>query len=106
MRSSARFLIKACDRLSKGLAVALSKLLYFLVGLYRTVGTSHFGGQCRFQPSCSAYAEEAVKLHPPILALKLVILRLLKCRPGGPYGFDPVPIPEVGSNKNQEDRKV
>ena len=67
-----------------------SFLLLFL-GVYRTIGTSFFGGSCRFHPSCSAYAVQAVNEHRPWFALKLIAKRLAKCRPGGPWGEDPVP---------------
>ncbi|RYZ72002.1 MAG: membrane protein insertion efficiency factor YidD [Proteobacteria bacterium] len=66
-------------------------LLLLLLGAYRTIGTTHLGGSCRFEPSCSEYALEAVRLHSPIKAIRLISIRVCKCRPGGPYGFDPVP---------------
>lgn len=62
-----------------------------LVGSYRTIGTLFFGGACRFQPSCSEYALEAFKTLPIKAAMKLVVVRVLKCRPGGDSGYDPVP---------------
>lgn len=69
--------------------------LLLLLGAYRTVGTTHLGGACRFEPSCSDYAVEAVRTHSPLMAIRLITGRLLKCRPGGPMGFDPVPpIPQ------------
>ena len=46
---------------------------------------------CRFFPSCSAYALEAVELHGSWRGGWLTLLRLLRCRPLGPSGFDPVP---------------
>lgn len=65
--------------------------LLFLIGIYRTIGTTHLGGSCRFEPSCSHYAVDAIYKHKPMHAVKLIIIRLLKCRPGGPFGLDPVP---------------
>ncbi|MEK7356324.1 MAG: membrane protein insertion efficiency factor YidD [Bdellovibrionota bacterium] len=53
------------------------------------------GGACRFEPSCSEYAVEAVKLHPPTSAIRLIAIRVCACRPGGRHGFDPVPPPAV-----------
>ncbi len=49
------------------------------------------GSGCRFQPSCSAYAIEAVRDHGVIRGLGLSVKRLLRCHPWGGHGFDPVP---------------
>lgn len=48
---------------------------------------------CRFTPSCSCYAIEALEIHGTALGLRLTVRRLLRCRPFGPSGFDPVPEP-------------
>lgn len=48
---------------------------------------------CRFFPSCSAYALEAVEVHGARRGTWLAARRLLRCRPFGPSGFDPVPEP-------------
>jgi putative membrane protein insertion efficiency factor len=48
---------------------------------------------CRMTPSCSAYAVEALQTHGTARGLRLTAARLLRCRPGGPTGPDPVPPP-------------
>ena len=48
---------------------------------------------CRFYPSCSTYALEALEVHGTGRGLWLSARRLLRCRPFGPSGFDPVPEP-------------
>jgi len=46
---------------------------------------------CRFTPTCSQYAVEALRKHGPIKGLALAIWRLLRCNPWGGSGYDPVP---------------
>lgn len=48
---------------------------------------------CRFFPTCSAYASEAFEVHGTRRGALLTVRRLLRCRPLGPSGFDPVPEP-------------
>lgn len=48
---------------------------------------------CRFTPSCSAYAIEALEVHGSARGLWLTVRRLVRCRPFGPSGWDPVPDP-------------
>lgn len=82
------------ERASKG-------LLLLFVGGYRTIGTTHLGGACRFEPSCSEYAIEAIRSHHPLNAVRLIVIRVWKCRPGGAFGFDPVP-PATPRKANDE----
>ena len=51
---------------------------------------------CRFTPSCSSYALEAFETHGTRHGASLTIRRLIRCRPFGPSGLDPVPEPPVG----------
>jgi putative membrane protein insertion efficiency factor len=50
-----------------------------------------YSGSCRFVPSCSAYAAEAVDRHGAIRGTALAARRLLRCHPFGSHGLDPVP---------------
>ncbi len=73
----------------------LSSISLIFIGIYRSVFTAHFGsGVCRFEPSCSAYANEAFLKYPFFTAFKLSLTRLFKCRPGSTFGLDPVPLNE------------
>ncbi|RZS89633.1 hypothetical protein EV189_1402 [Motilibacter rhizosphaerae] len=63
-----------------------------LVRAYRTqVSPRRARPCCRMEPSCSAYAEEALLRHGTRRGTVLAARRLLRCRPGGPRGLDPVP---------------
>jgi uncharacterized protein len=62
---------------------------------YRWLISPLLPAACRFQPTCSAYALEALRTHGPFKGLFLASRRLLRCHPiswlGGSSGFDPVP---------------
>lgn len=69
----------------------LKVISLLLIGAYRTIGTTFLGGACRFEPSCSEYANECFHKYSFLGASKLTLIRLAKCRPFGPRGYDPVP---------------
>lgn len=48
--------------------------------------------RCRYSPTCSAYAVEALQTHRFLAANRLIIKRLVRCQPWGGWGFDPVPV--------------
>jgi len=58
---------------------------------YQRLVAPAFPPACRFFPSCSSYALEAVKRHGPARGLWLIARRLLRCHPYHPGGLDPVP---------------
>jgi putative membrane protein insertion efficiency factor len=65
--------------------------LLLLVRTYITFLSPFFGGACRFHPSCSNYAVEAIQRHGARRGLGLAVWRLLRCNPFNKPGFDPVP---------------
>src|SRR5690349_1913178 len=68
----------------------------FLAGMitgYQRVISPYLGPRCRFTPSCSEYAQEAILLRGPILGIGLAVFRLLRCQPLCAGGYDPVPLP-------------
>ena len=68
-----------------------SWLLIFAIHLYRLALAPFLGGNCKFYPSCSHYAEQAIKIHGPNRGTLLAAKRLLRCRPFTKGGHDPVP---------------
>ncbi|MCU0786615.1 MAG: membrane protein insertion efficiency factor YidD [Verrucomicrobia bacterium] len=86
-----------------------NNILMLLVRLYRwtlsPLKTVLFGplGRCRFEPSCSAYALEALQRHGPLKGTRLAATRLCRCHPWGGCGFDPVP-PAPHSHSAGSDR--
>jgi putative membrane protein insertion efficiency factor len=68
----------------------VSAFLLLLVRGYRRFVSPFLGQRCRFAPSCSAYAEEALRRHG-IRGAWLAIRRLCRCHPFNPGGYDPVP---------------
>ncbi len=69
----------------------LALLVSLPVRLYRKVFSPLVGFNCRYHPTCSAYALEALELHGGFKGSYLIIRRLLRCHPFGGYGSDPVP---------------
>jgi len=69
--------------------------LILLLEAYRALLSPLVGGHCRFFPSCSLYAEEAVRTHGAARGGWLALRRLLRCHPFSPGGFDPVPQPSA-----------
>lgn len=71
--------------------VALTRLACFLIRGYQLLLSPLLGPRCRFYPSCSHYALEAIERHGPLRGTLLALARLSRCHPFNPGGVDPVP---------------
>jgi hypothetical protein len=74
----------------------MTSLLCAPIHFYRRFISPLVPPSCRFEPSCSVYALEAIKIHGPARGFWLAVRRLSRCHPiswlGGSSGFDPVPL--------------
>ncbi len=75
----------------------MRRLLIALIKLYKLLLSPIMGNACRFQPTCSTYAIEAIETHGALKGSWLTIKRLLRCQPLCQAGYDPVP----GTAKNK-----
>lgn len=69
----------------------LSKILTTLVQFYRKFISPLTPATCRYEPTCSMYMLEALKIHGPFKGTWLGIKRIARCNPWGGCGYDPVP---------------
>ncbi|TXD84357.1 membrane protein insertion efficiency factor YidD [Subsaximicrobium wynnwilliamsii] len=63
----------------------------FLIKVYQSLISPFFPASCRFQPTCSQYAKEALLIHGIWKGGKLAVIRIFSCHPWGGSGYDPVP---------------
>ncbi|MDP9126769.1 MAG: membrane protein insertion efficiency factor YidD [Pseudomonadota bacterium] len=75
------------DRIKKIIGLLLRGLIVF----YRHTLSYFLGRHCRFLPSCSSYADEAIRIHGPFKGASMSFRRFCRCHPFGGSGFDPVP---------------
>lgn len=66
------------------------RILLVLIEVYRVTLSPLVGGYCRFVPSCSVYAEEALRRRGALRGVWLTVKRLARCHPFHPGGYDPV----------------
>lgn len=78
---------RLCDRFRYWLSAALIAPILF----YRRVISPMTPPSCRFTPTCSQYAIEAIRKYGPFKGLYLAVRRILRCHPWGGSGYDPVP---------------
>jgi uncharacterized protein len=74
----------------------LARIAALPVQAYRLLLSPWLGMNCRYQPTCSAYALEALEKHGAIRGTWLAVRRIVRCHPGGGSGYDPVPEEEDG----------
>ena len=69
----------------------IGRALIFLIRCYQKSISPLLGANCRFVPTCSAYAIEAIRVHGAAKGSALAVWRILRCNPFGKPGYDPVP---------------
>lgn len=77
----------------------LRTFLIYLVKGYQLFFSPWLGNSCRFEPSCSHYALDALQKHGALYGAVLTIWRLLRCHPLCKGGYDPVPEKILGEKK-------
>ena len=82
----------------------LTKTLLGLIRFYQRAVSPLTPAACRFTPTCSAYAEEAIDEHGPARGSWLALRRLLHCHPFGGAGYDPVPGPRERQDESEAPR--
>lgn len=69
----------------------MKRVMLFLLHFYRAHISPHLPPLCRYYPTCSRYAIEAIETHGALRGGLLAVWRLLRCNPLSPGGYDPVP---------------
>ena len=77
----------------------IKKILLFSIKIYQLFLSSLIGCNCRFHPTCSNYAIQAIKTYSILYAIKLILIRVIRCNPWGGSGIDLLPEKNA-ENKN------
>ncbi|MBO4316058.1 MAG: membrane protein insertion efficiency factor YidD [Prevotella sp.] len=83
--------MKTIQDIFKYLSHAIAWVLILPIKFYQNCISPFTPPSCRFTPTCSEYARQAITKHGPIKGLGLAIWRILRCNPWGGSGYDPVP---------------
>ena len=73
------------------ISLVVRRVLLAGIALYRAAISPVLGPSCRYIPSCSAYAQEAIGTHGALRGSGFALRRLLRCHPFAGHGYDPVP---------------
>jgi len=79
-------------------------LLRLLIRAYQLTISPILPAHCRYAPSCSSYAMEALAMHGAVKGSWLALRRLLSCHPWGGFGYDPVPL--FASDRSRSRRRI
>ena len=80
----------------------VSHFLIVPIFIYRWFISPILPVTCRYQPTCSAYAIDAIKSHGPLQGTVLAVKRIASCHPWGGHGFDPVPDTVVSDENDKK----
>jgi len=80
----------------------MKQVLLACIHFYQIYISPLLGPHCRFYPTCSHYACEAIESWGPLRGFLMGIGRLLRCHPFHPGGYDPVPQPQSGFHHKRE----
>ncbi len=83
----------------------ISRLMVGAVRLYQKHISPHLGARCRFYPTCSQYAVEAIETHGAFKGFFLALFRILRCNPLFKGGYDPVPEKKKGLQRGAGSRR-
>lgn len=78
----------------------MKKILLAVIRFYRQHISPHLPPMCKYYPTCSCYAIEAIEIHGAFKGSVLAALRILRCNPLFPGGYDPVPPKKDRTNKS------
>lgn len=76
----------------------MSKILVWFIRAYQYLASPFLGANCRFHPTCSDYACQAVHAHGSLYGLWLAVCRIARCNPWSAGGHDPVPLKTHSQN--------